>query len=116
MYDDILAFLGRSRSSLWPALRKRLIEEHPFCAVCGGQDFLEVHHKKPFHLWPELELDPDNCCVLCDAPGLNCHLRVGHLRSWSSYNPLIDRLLALYAHRPTGRDDVLWENPLPVRS
>lgn len=113
MYEDILVFMGRPRSPKWSSLRDRVVEAHPFCAVCGSKDFLQVHHKQPFHLWPELELEEDNLCVLCEAPGMNCHFRIGHLRSWSSYNPLIDQLLSLYASRPTGRNDQWFPRHYP---
>jgi hypothetical protein len=57
--------------------------------VCGGSEKLEVHHKQPFHLQPEFELDPDNLITLCEANkgGVNCHLFVGHLGSFKSFNP-----------------------------
>lgn len=56
--------------------------------MCGGKDKLEVHHIKPFHLHPELELDPSNLIVLCESGGggLNCHLAIGHLGSYKSFN------------------------------
>jgi hypothetical protein len=34
-------------------------------------------------LHPDLELDPANLITLCDR----CHLFVGHLGLWASYNP-----------------------------
>jgi predicted HNH restriction endonuclease len=47
---------------------------------------LEVHHVKPFHLFPQLELDPANLMTLCEDGG-NCHFMVGHLKDWRRYNP-----------------------------
>jgi hypothetical protein len=47
---------------------------------------LQVHHIKPFHLHPNLELDPRNLITLCELPGRDHHLLIGHLDEWESYN------------------------------
>ena len=51
-------------------------------------DNLEVHHIKPFHLNPALELDPINLATLCESKkdGVNCHLWFGHLGNFKSFN------------------------------
>jgi len=79
---------GAKRSNKWPAARKAFLKDHPNCAVCGGNKKVEVHHKRPFHLHPELELDPSNFITLCEEKkdGVNCHLMVGHLGSFKSFN------------------------------
>jgi hypothetical protein len=79
------------RSGKWPAIRRAHLDANPCCAVCGGTDKLEVHHKKPFHLDPALELDPTNLITLCEAnkDGVNCHLFVGHLGSFKAFNPAV---------------------------
>ena len=77
-------FGGKPRSSKWPRVRDDAIRRHPFCAACGRIKDLEVHHIQPFHLRPDLELDPANLCVLCADP---CHLVHGHLMSWQRHNP-----------------------------
>jgi 5-methylcytosine-specific restriction enzyme A len=82
---------GAKRSSKWPALRKSFIKKNPKCAVCGGRKNVEVHHKKPFHSHPELELDETNLISLCEGSGMNCHLTFGHLGSYQSFNPTIDK-------------------------
>jgi 5-methylcytosine-specific restriction endonuclease McrA len=82
------AKLTKRRSSRWPALRKAFLEANPTCAACGSTSDLEVHHIKPYHQNPELELDPSNLIVLCDKPGPdNHHLTVGHLGSFRKANP-----------------------------
>lgn len=48
---------------------------------------LQVHHIKPFHLHPDLELDPDNLITLCEIKGRDHHLLIGHLDDWEAYNP-----------------------------
>jgi hypothetical protein len=83
--------LASARSGHWPAARKGHLATHPCCAVCGGTAKLEVHHIRPFHLHPELELDPANFVTLCEANkgGINCHLAVGHLGSFKSFNTTV---------------------------
>ena len=60
--------------------------------MCGGKVKLEVHHKKPFHIHPELELDPTNFITLCEADkgGVNCHLLFGHLGNFKSLNDTVE--------------------------
>lgn len=80
--------LGAARSPHWSTVRKQHLEKFPTCAVCGGTEKLNVHHKKPFHLHPELELSMDNLITLCEngKNGINCHLAFGHLGSFRSFN------------------------------
>ncbi len=79
-----------ARSPKWPALRKEFLKGKR-CAVCNGTDNLEAHHKMPFHLDREKELDPKNLIALCEAKkdGVNCHLLFGHLGNFKSYNPAV---------------------------
>ncbi len=79
---------GDRRSSKWPEVRADHLNEFPTCAVCGGTKKLEVHHIKPFHLYHHLELDPHNLITLCESKrnGLNCHLAIGHLGDFKSWN------------------------------
>lgn len=82
---DGVAF-GAARSAHWPQVQKSFIKEHPICAVCDKKGSLlnplNVHHQHPFHLHPELELDPKNLITLCRVH----HLWWGHLGNWSSFN------------------------------
>lgn len=77
---------GCKRSSEWPKVRAEHIKVQPKCAVCGGAERLQVHHIRPFHLHPELELDPTNLITLCESKGHNCHLLFGHLLNFKSFN------------------------------
>lgn len=81
------------RSSEWPRVRKEHLKQEPHCAVCLGTAKLEVHHKVPFHVAPERELDPTNLVTLCESKkgGLNCHLFVGHLGNYKRVNRNIDQ-------------------------
>lgn len=80
--------ISSARSSHWPTVRKQHLAMHPVCAVCGGSEKLEVHHIRPFHLHPDLELNPDNLITLCESlkGGVNCHLLFGHLGNFKSFN------------------------------
>ncbi len=65
------------RSGKWPTVEKHFLEAHPSCEACGSRKRLNVHHCKPFHLDPELELDPNNLITLC-MDTKECHLKIGH--------------------------------------
>lgn len=79
---------GKKRSKDWPKVRDKHLKEHPACAVCGNKKKTEVHHIKPFHMAPELELEPSNLITLCELKkkGINCHLLIGHLGNYSREN------------------------------
>lgn len=79
---------GARRSSAWPRIRKEYLSNHSSCECCGGTEQLEVHHKKPVRLFPELELDYNNLVTLCEKR--RCHLTMGHLHSYQSYNPDVE--------------------------
>lgn len=76
---------GGKRSSEWPKVEKEHLKNFPTCASCGTDKHIQVHHKKPFHLHPELELDPNNLISLCMEN--DCHLYVGHGDDFKAYNP-----------------------------
>lgn len=78
--------IGTARSGHWPKVREEHLQMQPFCAVCGGKVKLTVHHIRPFHLHPDLELSHENLVTLCEAPGHNCHLIWGHLLNYRSFN------------------------------
>lgn len=74
------------RSPQWRHVEKLHLATHPFCAGCGSQLHLQVHHIRPFHLHPELELDSTNLITFC-MDGPECHLRIGHGDNFRAYNP-----------------------------
>jgi 5-methylcytosine-specific restriction endonuclease McrA len=76
---------GESRSPKWPEVRDAFLKENPTCAVCGERKKLQAHHKYPFHLWPNLELESTNLITLCETTS-NHHLLFGHLMNWRAYN------------------------------
>lgn len=73
---------GAARSSQWPTVEKAFLAKNPTCAVCGKNKDLNIHHRQPFHLHPELELEPTNLITLCRQH----HEWWGHLGNWKSYN------------------------------
>ena len=83
---------GARRSPRWEHLRRQHLIERPFCAVCETIEDCEVHHIKPFFLFPELELDPSNLITLCREH----HYFFGHLNDWSSYNPDVETDALIY--------------------
>lgn len=84
--------LGAARSPKWESVRKEFMKLHAICAVCSTTKDCEVHHKKPFHLDPALELDPTNFITLCR----DHHYLFGHLLNWSAYNPEVDADARIY--------------------
>jgi 5-methylcytosine-specific restriction protein A len=92
------------RNPHWGSVRGEYLLAHPACAACGRTADLQVHHLKPFHLFPDLELDPDNLITLCEISGLNHHYLFGHLLDWHSWNTSAALDAALWLdkiqHRP----------------
>jgi hypothetical protein len=83
----------KNRSSKWPRVRREHLAREPQCQWCAAKSKLEVHHLRPFHLFPELELDDGkdgtgkdgNLITLCECH-TECHLRHGHLGRWVLFN------------------------------
>jgi len=75
-----------TRSPKWSKVRKEFLKTNQRCAACGSDTDLEVHHIIPVHINPELELNSDNFITLC---GRSCHLLMGHLMDFRSWNPSV---------------------------
>ena len=82
----------RGRHSKWPALVKRFKAEKRTCVVSGLKTTLEVHHLKPYHLFPELELEWDNLRLIARP----FHYLFGHFCNWTDYNPDFDLQVETY--------------------
>lgn len=80
-------FAAWPRSGKWRGVRDAHLAKHPACEACGDTRMLNVHHVQPFHLFPDLELDPGNLITLCEIPSHACHFAIGHAFDWRSYNP-----------------------------
>lgn len=92
----------RGRSPEWPALERRWLDLHPRCAACGCVTHLQVHHIRPVHLFPELELDPTNLVTLC-MNEQECHLRIGHGGNFRYWVPGVELLAARALAYPDSR-------------
>lgn len=88
------------RSPKWSTVRKKHLEKNNYCAACGSTKKLEVHHIKPVHKHPELELDPDNLITLCADP---CHIIFGHLMNFKSWNIDVINDCAVYYNKVVDR-------------
>jgi hypothetical protein len=67
---------------------------------CGTNNGLEVHHIEPFHLNPEKELDTNNLITLCKK---HCHLAIGHLMDYKSWNPDVVDDAGVYLNKVKNR-------------
>lgn len=81
---------GQERSPHWPTIQHKHLKKFPACAACGGNMNLNVHHKQPFHLYPELELEPTNLITLCMDGDKDCHIKLGHGSNFKAYNPHVE--------------------------
>lgn len=79
---------GERRDPAWQKVKNEWLKDHHECAACGATTKLQVHHKNPFHLHPDQELDPNNFITLCETSnhGVICHLLFGHLGDYRSFN------------------------------
>lgn len=90
--------LFKTRSKLWKAKRDWFLSVNKSCAICGSRYKLEVHHIKPFHLFPDLELDDNNLITLCEGyqNGFNCHLYFAHLGNYKHANANLIQNIEIY--------------------
>ncbi|WP_149401495.1 HNH endonuclease [Dictyobacter arantiisoli] len=109
---------GRARSPEWPRVAHEHLSHQPACVVCGHRGKgLQVHHIKPFHLYPELELDPNNLITLCEIRGRTHHLLIGHLDNWESYNKRVREDTKRYSHQSAAaiKANVTWQKEVAQR-
>ncbi len=103
---------GKARSPQWARVAREHRLREPACVVCGYKGRkLQVHHIKPFHLHPQLELDPKNLITLCETRGREHHLLLGHLEAWESYNEHIREDATHFHHKTAAqiRADSRWQ-------
>lgn len=100
-WGDYARCFGATRSNLWPGVRAAHLVKEPACQLCGGTSSLQVHHIRPFHIHPELELDDTNLITLCTGNNtINCHVRFGHLDNFKDkWNPNIRADVTLWKAR-----------------
>lgn len=92
---------GIPRAKEWPKLRGKWLKHYPRCALCGGKEKITVHHIRPFHLHPELELDNTNLITLCEGKKVvNCHLVFGHFGNFrTKYNANVKEMVNIWRPR-----------------
>jgi len=95
-----------TRSPEWRRVKNEHLKTHPFCAGCGGQKHLQVHHILPFHLHPELELNPSNLVTACMS-ARECHLLVSHGDDFKKWNPNVVEDLAELLAAPGRREMIV---------
>lgn len=100
MFNFLKKIRFATRSPKWSNTRKKHLENNPKCAACGSSKKLEVHHIKPVHLFPELELDPTNLITLCADP---CHIIFGHLMNFKSWNKEVIEDTSVYCNKVKNR-------------
>ena len=109
---------GVERSPRWPHVEKEHLLHEPSCAACGYRGKgLQVHHIKPFHLHPDLELDPRNLITLCEIKGRDHHLLIGHLDNWESYNVNVREDVKRYYGKSANeiKRDIHWQKAVAKR-
>ena len=94
-------------------MRDEHLAHNSVCAACGRTTHLQVHHIEPFHLRPELELDPANLITLCMG-SYECHLVIGHGDSFRCYNPNVVEDAKKFYSAPGDRN-VIAENAKRTR-
>lgn len=77
------------RRPQWSKLAARHLAAYPYCAACGSRTHLAVHHVVPVHVDESKELDESNLITLCEGNTINCHLWIGHLGHWLSWNEFV---------------------------
>ena len=85
------ALYASPRSPQWGKVRAAHLKAQPVCQLCGTSKDLQVHHIKPYHLYPQLELADSNLVTVCTSKyyGFNCHLQVAHGGNFKWENPWI---------------------------
>ena len=91
--------MGAARSGHWPKVRAAHLAAHPACEITGATENVEVHHVRPFHDHPELELDPSNLITL----RRDLHFIFGHLCDWKSHNPDVREDAAVWREKIKNR-------------
>ena len=98
------------RSPEWRKVRKAYAEQFPICAICNTNKDINVHHIKPFHLYPHLELEPTNLVTLCRSKylGFNCHMHIGHGGNFKYYNPWLKQDIQNLRNIIENNDSTYW--------
>lgn len=95
MMDELHPNNFTLRSPHWSTVRKEFLRKNPKCILTGTNKDLDVHHVKPFHLYPNLELEESNLRTISHP----YHFLIGHLCCWSNINSEFDWDVGQWAAR-----------------
>jgi hypothetical protein len=128
---EVAAKAGVGRSPKWPNVARKFSRGKSKCSCCGKEygaktAGMQVHHRFPFHYCVlagrlDLELDERNLIVLCQnekGTGTEqCHLSIGHLGDFDSYNPHLDGSIKRWKGKTmvTIKADPLWKKKVKNR-
>lgn len=87
-----ISALGIRNTAVYKRVMKEYLSSHPNCEYCGRDKKLDVHHKIPVSVAPELATDKNNMVTLCRKP--QCHFIIGHKGNWKDYNDKISQILS----------------------
>ena len=95
LYLNLTAKDGASLNCSWQKCKREFFKiVRKECVCCNSKKKIQVHHKKPRHLFPELALVLANLIALCK----DCHLRIGHLGSYFTYNENVAKVCWYVRH------------------
>jgi 5-methylcytosine-specific restriction endonuclease McrA len=83
------------RHTDWIRLEKAFLYKNPRCVICKSKQRLQVHHKIPLEIDRSKELELSNLVSLCER----CHLFVGHLGLWNSWNPDVEKDIEIWKNK-----------------
>ena len=94
-YLNLRAPDGASVNWSWQKCRKKFLKKvGKSCVCCSNKKKIQVHHVLPRHIRPDLAVDMTNLIALCAS----CHLRIGHLGSYFTYNENIKKVAWMVRH------------------
>jgi len=94
-YLNLTAPDNASLNWSWQRCRKTFLKEvGNVCVCCNSKKQIEVHHILPRHIRPDLSTDMTNLIALCKG----CHLRIGHLGSYFTYNETV-KIVCMYVRK-----------------
>lgn len=86
LYLNLTAPDGASLNFSWQKCRRLFLERvGRRCVCCDSKKHIEVHHKLPRHIRPDLTVNMTNLIALCKR----CHFAIGHLNSYFTYNEAV---------------------------
>ncbi len=102
LYLNLTAPDGCSLNWSWQRCRRAFLREvDKVCVCCDVTKKIQVHHKLPRHIRPDLATVFSNLIALCRG----CHLRIGHLGSYFTYNENVADVCWYVRHNSVLKDN-----------